>query len=105
MVPPHCFDLQSLYVIPKQSFFSKLFNSNLTYSNIKMKSLFKKKEDPTKPPSNTADAPKSEASTAAPRTGNLFGFKSLGLKSKSDSQEGLKQQPKSGYFFSKSFTF
>ncbi len=59
-----------------------------------MKSIFKKKEEAPKPQSNSSDAAKPES---VPRTGNLFGFKSLGAKSKSDSQEGLKQKAKSGY--------
>ena len=59
-----------------------------------MKSLFKKKEESSKPSSNVSDT-QSNAKTT-PRTGNLFGFKSLRAKSKSDSEEGLKRQTKSG---------
>ena len=62
-----------------------------------MKSIFRKKDDqPSKIQASLPDGNKTEAITATPRTGNLFGLKSLGNKSKSDSQDGLKQKTKSG---------
>ena len=61
-----------------------------------MKSLFKKKEETPKQPSSSSGSDKQGSSTT-PRTGGLFGFKTLESQTKSDSKEAIKSISKTGF--------